>query len=872
MSTATATAAASARTMTDRAREVLKRAGNPFRNYFARNPDDEVCARYHVPELFAAERDLLLAVIDLYRYDPMTHSEVIPVLGNKGAGKTHLLHSIKHGSNGHWQLLVTPGVFQKDTDFLEYLLFQIIDTLLGGGKQKGTRPLEYIGDILVRRLLGVALRDLSTSEKVELFPPAGLGRLVTGFGFGTAQAGARCEQLAENLSGYSNFARMPTPLDEALATAGITPAKAADLLADYVQRTESHNTAGLMRRAIYQGFARAVLLKDEAEIANFLTYGFAELDFQVRPSRQDLVLALFKVLTDIFRSLKTPVVVAFDQLEDLLLARRNDDGHRTAEAFFAGIVQVMHQIDGLCFLVFAERGLWNRFVPSLDGYIQDRLDNPVHVPKLGTVKAIRLEAPPADLVRQVVEARLRPCLDELAAGETYSDIFPFAEEQVSRVAATEPTLRDMLQQYRHLFDHVVYGPDDVLPTRRSEPTAATRARMIVREAELMVMEKESALAKPKPEFVQPEPEPTRPEPTKPEPRKMEPARLSRGIPTSEEIHELRNRIAQLLGRDAEETPAVTFRSVTLVETPADQPEQSPPMLPLSPAAMIEPEIAKSKTEELVKVSTPEDRALSLEGWRQDSPSEMPTPYVAKAGEPAAPEVPSRETFPVVSHLPTAPVVREDSSSTMSHEALLELWDTEQRSARRKLEPDGSVTGATRELQAGLGAFLALCHEHGVKVGPWRLQHVVPEWGFGEHPTYGAVSIAHWACKDGQPWRVAVGLFLARGAGKPKDLEVKFSVMDTQPALVDHLILLRPEDDLAMSGKSKTLWQEAERRGKHARLEPASLDGLALLYSLPRWLAAVREALPNGTPLPNLADVIQEKCEKLLEQVCMPIQG
>jgi|GEM_PF-233362 len=872
MSTATATAAASARTMTDRAREVLKRAGNPFRNYFARNPDDEVCARYHVPELFAAERDLLLAVIDLYRYDPMTHSEVIPVLGNKGAGKTHLLHSIKHGSNGHWQLLVTPGVFQKDTDFLEYLLFQIIDTLLGGGKQKGTRPLEYIGDILVRRLLGVALRDLSTSEKVELFPPAGLGRLVTGFGFGTAQAGARCEQLAENLSGYSNFARMPTPLDEALATAGITPAKAADLLADYVQRTESHNTAGLMRRAIYQGFARAVLLKDEAEIANFLTYGFAELDFQVRPSRQDLVLALFKVLTDIFRSLKTPVVVAFDQLEDLLLARRNDDGHRTAEAFFAGIVQVMHQIDGLCFLVFAERGLWNRFVPSLDGYIQDRLDNPVHVPKLGTVKAIRLEAPPADLVRQVVEARLRPCLDELAAGETYSDIFPFAEEQVSRVAATEPTLRDMLQQYRHLFDHVVYGPDDVLPTRRSEPTAATRARMIVREAELMVMEKESALAKPKPEFVQPEPEPTRPEPTKPEPRKMEQARLSRGIPTSEEIHELRNRIAQLLGRDAEETPAVTFRSVTLVETPADQPEQSPPMLPLSPAAMIEPEIAKSKTEELVKVSTPEDRALSLEGWRQDSPSEMPTPYVAKAGEPAAPEVPSRETFPVVSHLPTAPVVREDSSSTMSHEALLELWDTEQRSARRKLEPDGSVTGATRELQAGLGAFLALCHEHGVKVGPWRLQHVVPEWGFGEHPTYGAVSIAHWACKDGQPWRVAVGLFLARGAGKPKDLEVKFSVMDTQPALVDHLILLRPEDDLAMSGKSKTLWQEAERRGKHARLEPASLDGLALLYSLPRWLAAVREALPNGTPLPNLADVIQEKCEKLLEQVCMPIQG
>ena len=36
-----------------------------------------------------------------------------------------------------WQLLVTPGTYQKDTDFLEYLLFQVIDTLLGGGTQHG---------------------------------------------------------------------------------------------------------------------------------------------------------------------------------------------------------------------------------------------------------------------------------------------------------------------------------------------------------------------------------------------------------------------------------------------------------------------------------------------------------------------------------------------------------------------------------------------------------------------------------------------------------------------------------------------------------------------------------------------------------------
>ena len=185
-----------------------------------------------------------------------------------------------------------------------------------------------------------------------------------------------------------------------------------------------------MRRHIFNGFARAALLGDEADLANFLTYGFAELDFHVRPTRQDLVLALFKVLMEVFRSLKMPVVVAFDQLEDLLLARRSDDAHRTAEAFFAGIVQAMHQIDGICFLIFAERGLWNRFVPSLDGYIQDRLNNPVHVPEHGTIKALRLEAPSPNLVRRVVEARLRPCLEELPERRNRFRYLPFTDEQV----------------------------------------------------------------------------------------------------------------------------------------------------------------------------------------------------------------------------------------------------------------------------------------------------------------------------------------------------------------------------------------------------------------------------------------------------------
>jgi hypothetical protein len=213
-----------------------------------------------------------------------------------------------------------------------------------------------------------------------------------------------------------------------------------------------------------------------------------------------------------------------------------------------------------------------------------------------------------------------------------------------------------------------------------------------------------------------------------------------------------------------------------------------------------------------------------------------------------------------------------SPVVMNAAGMAELWAQEERAALRKLMPDGALTGATREIQAGLGAFLQACHENGVKVGPWRLQHVVPEYTFGDHPTYGVISIAHWACKDGQPWKVGIGLFLAKSAGKPRDLEIKLSSMNVEPTVIDHLILMRPEDDLTLTGKSKTVWQEAEKNGKHARLEPMTVEALGMLYSFPRWIAAMKEALPEGQPLPNLADIIQDRCEKLLEQVCMPVQG
>src|SRR5262249_21665206 len=178
---------------------------------------------------------------------------MVPVLGNKGAGKTHLLYSIKHGDAGAWQMLVTPGVYQKDTDFLEYLLFQVIDTLLGGGKQRGTRPLEFVGEELVRRLFQATLQALTPSQRLDLFPAPGLGRGARKLGLGGSQAQERAQWLLDGLARPVTLPLQPGNLKRACAEAGLDPSRACDAVCAYIDKTESHNTAGMMRREIHKG-------------------------------------------------------------------------------------------------------------------------------------------------------------------------------------------------------------------------------------------------------------------------------------------------------------------------------------------------------------------------------------------------------------------------------------------------------------------------------------------------------------------------------------------------------------------------------------------------------------------------------------------
>src|SRR5436190_17863941 len=95
----------------DAALAALARKGNPFRQQFARNSDDPVCSLYHVEGVFDSERSILQELVESYRGEPTKATSVLPLLGPRGAGKTHLLHNIKHRPGVPPQLFITPGTF-----------------------------------------------------------------------------------------------------------------------------------------------------------------------------------------------------------------------------------------------------------------------------------------------------------------------------------------------------------------------------------------------------------------------------------------------------------------------------------------------------------------------------------------------------------------------------------------------------------------------------------------------------------------------------------------------------------------------------------------------------------------------------------------
>lgn len=683
----------------EQATAALRRKGNPFRQQFARNSDDNFCSLYDVSSLFSAERLVLRELVESYRGDAARQTAVLPIIGARGAGKTHLLHWLKHGPGVPPQLFVTPGTFRidaggQDSSFIEYMLYQLINVLMSADEQRGVRPLVYVGEQLCRRVLADAVGNREPQDRLELMPVSSLRRWALKFGLGMSGAQATFDAFLVGL----REGQLPC---RALANqANLDPEKLTAITLDLLQKREARDLKGEFRKRIISGFVRATLLDDEAELADFLTDGFADVAFLVRPTRTQLTLSLMQALTELIVGSGIPIAIAFDQLEELLYGQTDDAIRRASDAFFGGVVQVMSQVPGLCVLLFVEEGLWNRIVPPLPPHILDRIHEPIHLSEHGSIRNVRLSTPSVEQLTEVVRCRVNRTLGDFADLKQLPADFPFGHEFLSKLSRRETVLRLMLQGCCNRLDELF----DAQPNETADSSFEA----------------------------------------------------NNSTPTS---------------------AAGNAAAASLSET-ATTDENEPPL-----------------------------------------------------------ELPDR-------------------------------WHQEVRAAERKLKPVGCLSAATAELLGGLARWLQLCKSLGVEQGQWRMAEVVDQIQIGDHPTYGALTVVEWAGPDERKLRVGIGLWLGRGVGKPRDLETKLAVFAAQPAVVDHLILLRPADDARLSGKTKAALDQAKAAGQSVRVEPVQLDVFARLYAFPRWMQQVADTYSEKIP-DQVYLFLAEQTEEVIHKLALP---
>jgi hypothetical protein len=679
----------------------LRQKGNPFRQQFARNSDDAVCSLYHVDDLFIRERTLLVDLVESYRARPDQQTAVLPLLGARGAGKTHLLHWLKHGPGLGARLFVTPGTFRidkggSDSSFLEYLLYQCINVLLAGGEQGGVRPLVAIGEHLTRGLLRQAIAEWSQQERMELFASSAFSRFRFKLGLAVAPATTALEELYCDLKSEHQSIRT-LALGRNLDLERLTVS-----LGHFVEGRQPRDLKGELRKRIMRGLLRSTLLRDDSELADFLTDGFTDVGFAVPPSREQLTLSLLMALTEVIVGAGIPIAVAFDQLEELLYGQTADEVRRSSDAFFGGIVQIMSQVPGLCILLFVEEGLWNRIVPPLPPHILDRIHEPLYLPAHGLVRGVRLSKPNQEQLASVVACRVRRTLAGYADAAKLPLSFPFGAGFLSELAQRETVLRLMLQGCCSRLDEI--------------------------------------------------------------------------FESSEE---------EWLG-------ALLRSSVPVAATPTLRPVMEP--------------------------VGDETLAEGFAGGSADS--------------------------------------------------LEDRWFHEVRSAERKLKPVGSLAGANAEIHGALARWLHLCRSLGVEQDHWQMSAIEDQVQIGSHPNYGSLLVIEWQ-KGAEKVRVGVGLWLGRGVGKPRDLETKLGVFAMSPTIIDHLILLRPADDVRLSGKTQASWEAAIAAGHRMTLQGVDLATFARLYAFPRWMQGVQETHATGQIPASVYEFLAKETGPILELLSLP---
>jgi hypothetical protein len=434
--------------------DILKGRENPFESLARPQRLDADFLPLHEPALLEAERQVLVQVIDRYRVEEYARAtdlpptRVVTVLGDRGAGKTHLLQSLSYRPDGQSQILVRPSFFDVNLPFEEYLLSQLVATLVDVDEVVGSRLIEDLAPVLTRRLLRQAIRALGPTDRIFWLSPSGWRRWGLLLGGGDRV----CRTLAD-LTETLDVGPIPD-LRALLHRHAIDPSKSYRLIQSHLRAFESGpGPLPLMRRELYAALARAVLLAENESLYRFLEGEYAQVESA--GTRQEIVARLLHGLIEVCAFGRLPVVFAFDNLERLFSPRNHFDTQLT-RAFWSVLAQAVDNTRGILILLMAETGLFEKAASTMDSFARDRLTQGVPIHARGPVSEIRLHSPVPEQILRLVHNRVKHMLGSTMSTTELPAGFPFSETFLRKEVNGTQNLRITLLRLRDEYSRLVY--------------------------------------------------------------------------------------------------------------------------------------------------------------------------------------------------------------------------------------------------------------------------------------------------------------------------------------------------------------------------------------------------------------------------------
>ena len=457
----------------------LRGRDNPFDVFVAARRPEANFLRYHVPAVYREVYNALRAVVDRYRPGRIERESDVPkagvlvLLGNRGTGKTHMVHALEQSVGAELPcVVIAPSIYEPHRPFIEYLLHQVVRHFQNemAGNTPGT--LHRLADALARQVLIQAFYGLSEVDW--------LARRVTSrwnfwqylFGIGTRAVSDRERLLIGELGQVENRTVL-----EVCERREEDPDSLLTMALEHIDRWETGSTlAGQIRRGLYTELVRWAFGGPRAGIYEFLLDGYTRVESKTQPARETLVDELFRALIELCLLARMPIIFAFDALESLF---GDPPEEKMRHPFFRGLADVLDTQRGIPFLIFAEGGHWQQVNRFLTNYAEQRLlQGVIRVPNHGTLSRVQFPPITAEQLGDIVSVRMQPLLAEYYESDKFDvpSIFPLTDDDLKHIARdpdNAPALRQALQYLRDRYDQLVNGktesqPPLLEPVRRTE--------------------------------------------------------------------------------------------------------------------------------------------------------------------------------------------------------------------------------------------------------------------------------------------------------------------------------------------------------------------------------------------------------------------